>query len=364
MKDGMVEIFRAGTHTPNSGEPMKFSPAEVEAIAASYDPAVSEAPVVVGHPKNDSPAFGWVESLKAEGGRLFAKFKQVDAGFRGAVNAGRFKHRSISLRANPDGRGYYLRHVGFLGGAPPAVKGMRPVPANFEEGDAIAFEFSDQGKELDMDKEALKQTIDERLSNFTEGLKKLLGRKDELPPEDFSEKIAAAIAEERAALEANFGEKIKTLETDLKAEREARERAEQDTVGAEVRSFVEAKRAEGKWVPAFDEMGLAEFADSLAGLESIDFSEGEGKDKKTIQRTPLEVFKNFIEALPKIVDFDELTDGAGKARSGGRLLQFTAPKGAAVIEGVELAELATKIEREAKISFAEALNRARAEMAV
>ena len=366
MKDGLVEIFRAGTYTPNSGEPMKFSPAEVEAIAASYDPSVSEAPIVVGHPKDNSPAYGWVESLKAQGGRLLAKFKQVDQGFREAVNASRFKHRSISLRKNPDGRGYYLRHVGFLGAAPPAVKGMRPVPANFEEGDAIAFEFSDvsvQGKELDMDREGLTKVIDDRLANFAERLKKMFGRKEDAVPADFSEQIKAAVAKQSEAMEAAFSEKIKTLEADLKAEREAREQAQQDSVSPEIRSFVEAKRAEGKWVPAMDKMGLAEFADALGGLESIDFSEGEGDEKKTVERTPLEIFKNFIEGLPKMVDFEELTDGAGKARAAGKLLHFTAPDARTAVEGFELAERAAVIEKERKVPYGEALDQARAEMA-
>ncbi|MET4129062.1 hypothetical protein ACSSV6_002357, partial [Roseovarius sp. MBR-38] len=43
-----LHIFRAGRHTAMSGQSLEFSEAQVSAIAAAYDPALHEAPIVIG----------------------------------------------------------------------------------------------------------------------------------------------------------------------------------------------------------------------------------------------------------------------------------------------------------------------------
>ena len=75
------EIFRAGTRTDNSGRTITITPEQVAAIASHYSPDKHEAPIVVGHPSTNAPAYGWVGSLKAENGTLFADFAQVDDDF-------------------------------------------------------------------------------------------------------------------------------------------------------------------------------------------------------------------------------------------------------------------------------------------
>ena len=73
-----IHIFRAGCHTAMQGQTISFGEADIAASAAAYDPAKHEAPIVVGHPAADAPAFGWVQSLAAEGGDLNAMPRQVD----------------------------------------------------------------------------------------------------------------------------------------------------------------------------------------------------------------------------------------------------------------------------------------------
>ena len=63
-----LQIFRPGRHTAMSGEALKFSKADLRAIADCYDPALHEAPIVIGHPELNKPAFGWVKSLHFEKG--------------------------------------------------------------------------------------------------------------------------------------------------------------------------------------------------------------------------------------------------------------------------------------------------------
>jgi hypothetical protein len=140
-----IEIFRAGTHQAVNGKSFTLSTADLASCAAAYDPGLHEAPLVVGHPKLDDPAYGWVKGLAIEGDRLVAKPDQVDAAFSDLVQSGRFKHRSASFYppehpSNPTPGKWYLKHVGFLGATPPAVKGLKPV--QFAE-DPEAVEFAD-----------------------------------------------------------------------------------------------------------------------------------------------------------------------------------------------------------------------------
>ncbi len=153
-------IFKAGTHRTVNGRAIVFSEEDLAATAAAYDPAVHEAPVVVGHPKTDDPALGWVSGLKCVGLRLEADFRQLDPAFAEAVEAGRYKPVSAAFYApdsprNPKPGVYYLRHVGALGAVPPSIKGLGPL--TFAEDDTVFIAFgeddpADNPNEAPMDK--------------------------------------------------------------------------------------------------------------------------------------------------------------------------------------------------------------------
>jgi hypothetical protein len=142
----LLHIFKSGHHVAMNGAALEFSEADLAASARAYDPALHEAPVVIGHPKHDAPAYAWVKSLVTSEDGLNAEPRQVDPAFAEMVNAGRFKKISASFYApdapnNPVPGVYYLRHVGFLGAQPPAVKGLKQV--EFAETEAGVVEFSD-----------------------------------------------------------------------------------------------------------------------------------------------------------------------------------------------------------------------------
>lgn len=135
-----LQIFRPGRHTAMGGQVISFSEADLQATVAAYDPAKHEAPLVVGHPRHDLPAYGWVQALAFSEGGLDATPAQVNTDFADMVAAGAFKKISASFYLpdaanNPVPGVYYLRHVGFLGAQAPAVKGLRsPAFADAEEG--------------------------------------------------------------------------------------------------------------------------------------------------------------------------------------------------------------------------------------
>lgn len=122
-----IEIFRTGNHTSKSGETIDYDAEKLKLIEQTYnqkvlDSASFEAPLVKGHPNDNDPAFGWVEKLARKGDRLLAKLKDLNNDIVNDVRAGKFKKISVALY--PD---LMLRHVGLLGAASPAVKGLKPV---------------------------------------------------------------------------------------------------------------------------------------------------------------------------------------------------------------------------------------------
>jgi hypothetical protein len=139
-----VHVFKAGSHTSAGGGAYSFSDADIKAIALAYNPAKHKAPIVIGHPTLDAPAWGWVDKLTAVGGDLFATESKVDPAFAEMRTAGRYEQRSIALYApgdagNPTPGAWYLRHVGYLGAMPPAVKGLEQCTFADKGAATVAF---------------------------------------------------------------------------------------------------------------------------------------------------------------------------------------------------------------------------------
>ena len=127
------EIFKTGTHTDSSGAKIVFDQARLNAIAANYEAGTRRAPIVIGHPKADLPAYGWIKSLSVNGDRLMATPESVDPAFAAMVKDKRFPERSSSFFLedsphNPSSDAPYLRHVGFLGAQAPAAPGKILIP--------------------------------------------------------------------------------------------------------------------------------------------------------------------------------------------------------------------------------------------
>lgn len=136
------QIFKAGIPvTSMEGATVQFSEADLQGIAQRYDPALHEAPLIVGHPQHDAPAYGWVRGLSFADGALAVEEHQVDPQFDELRKTGRFKKVSARFytptsKNNPTPGHYYLRDVGFLGAMPPAVKGLRS--ASFADDSDVA----------------------------------------------------------------------------------------------------------------------------------------------------------------------------------------------------------------------------------
>lgn len=138
----LFQIFKTGAHTSMGGERLAFSKNDLALMAACYSPGRKKAPLVLGHPADDQPVFGEVTGLFARDDALYAQ-AAVSGNLVDLVRTGRYKHVSASFLTpshprNPTPGAYYLRHVGFLGAQPPAIKGMSPLAFSDSSG-CVAF---------------------------------------------------------------------------------------------------------------------------------------------------------------------------------------------------------------------------------
>lgn len=144
MTTKRLQIFRSGRHTDMAGQTHDFTEADLDEIA-SYSRQIYAAPLVIGHPQLDAPAYGWVDQVVREGSVLEAVPADVAPEFAAAVNRKAFNRISVALWPrshpnNPTPGKLSLRHVGFLGATPPAVHGL--APASFSDGGVGYMEFS------------------------------------------------------------------------------------------------------------------------------------------------------------------------------------------------------------------------------
>jgi len=235
-----IEIFKGGKQTDSAGVTHEDCDTLIDNAVKNFNTAKHEPPVVIGHPNENAPAWGWVSELKSDiknGAKiLYAKLKDVQPAFQELVNKGLYKKRSASFY--PDGT---LRHLGFLGAVPPAVKGL-PDYAFKENG--ITFEFEE------------------------EKVMVTLNQNDQI----------TGVSKPVAAVTTDFSE----MEKKIRAEYDAKISAlEKQAKRQELTHYAE------KLPPAWRESGIVEFMESLdSGV--ITFSE-------TKKLTPVAWFKDFLE---------------------------------------------------------------------
>lgn len=144
-----IRIARPGTFTSNEGVPVSFSAADLAAAASAYDPGADPAPLVIGHPKLDDPAYGWVSGLAVDGDTLVATPDKVEPSFAEMVREGRYPKVSARFYppqhpANPKPGAWYLKHIGFLGAAAPGIKGLGTVQfADGADDGAVTLDFAE-----------------------------------------------------------------------------------------------------------------------------------------------------------------------------------------------------------------------------
>lgn len=308
-----IEVFRTGTFTPMSGAPITYTAADLKAVADAYDPATAPAPIVVGHPVADAPAFGWVESFDfdATSDRLYANVGEIDPAFSAAVKAGRYKKVSMSFflpdqDANPIPGTWYPKHIGFLGGAAPAVSGLANVKFSDAQAEAVTFvaEFGERGFE---ETASLFQSLREYLIEkfgMEDADKAIPSYKVEwLGDMEVSQNSRTAFAfptlppkKEIPIVDPNDNPAFAARETNLATREAAMKKRESKISHDDNVSFAETLVTDGKLLPASKDQVVA-VLNALPNDATVAFTEGEAKI------APGAALRSILTAQPKMVEF-------------------------------------------------------------
>lgn len=330
---GWVEIFRAGTHTDAKGREFTASTADLDQIVANH--ALGRAPAVLGHPKDNDPAYAWVDELKRDGESLFAKFGDINPAFDDGVALGAYRNRSIKI-VRDKARGLRLWHVGWLGAQPPAVDGLSPNAVQFAAGDvedehefgaaedaasSLTWALDGVGRllrglrdhvieqdgvevadrvlpawQIDSVVTSAQSARDALVSNAARTAAMFSHHSNTgdpsmpditLTPEQLEEKLAQARREAEERASAQFAAQGQEL-----AELRAQRQAEKHT------ALINDWKAKGLLLPA-DEVGMREFMAALDAGQEFEFA-APGSDTPA-KKAPLDFFAEFMAGRKPVV---------------------------------------------------------------
>lgn len=324
-----IEVFKTGTHTAMSGATKTYTEADLDRIVTKYnEQSDHEAPLVIGHPQTDAPAYGWIKQLKRVGERMYAFVETISEKIDQAVEAGMFRKVSIALYGDD-----LLRHVGLLGATPPAVKGLAPVEF------ATDKEFEEFSGSIDVkDKESLfKMLADFLLNLFSETQreipKKSTQQEDTMDPEKLKEMLDA----QASAMTAKFAEMLTPVQTEIASIKasQAAMKIDTDKQIAEAKmtaavqgftNFCDGLIGEGKVLAADRDALIDEFSDLCRAESAMQFAEGE----KSLTKKFMDRLSARPAVKPNAVAF-----------ATGERVKVTTQSGKNI--GAEFAQLAEKV---------------------
>jgi len=277
FKPQWIHALKPGTWYGQNGA-ATITAADIERIAQSYNPDTHEAPAVVGHPATDDPAYGWVRAAEARPDGLWLNTDLLPE-MADSVARRLYSKVSVALYnpdspTNPFPGGFSLKHLGFLGAQPPAVKGLKP----------IALEEAATSADL-------------TIITFEEKKEPVMDPTVETPQ-------ATALAEKEQTLT--------TREAAL-AERERKLRRQ------ELSALVQPHIASGRVLPAQKPFVLA-LMERIDG-DTVTLSEGDA------EKPMLDAFVEFLGKAPAQVNLSEVSAPAPLAPPAGANTNFSSPTG-------------------------------------
>lgn len=328
---------------------MSFTASDLQGIATRYDPKLHEAPIIVGHPQHDAPAFGWVSGLSFADGALVADEQQVNDDFAELRRKGSFKKVSARFytptsKNNPTPGEYYLRDVGFLGAMAPAVKGLRNVSFADDADQLLTAEISfadlpgytgtyiarmfrglrdfliaDKGQEVadrvlpDWEVESLREAS-QRAAEDPTGSMRPIGSASFADHPRVDSLDAAGVSSNHVTKEAPTMKTPEQLQTELDAARtqiETLQKADRDRADqarhADHVSFADALVAEARWPAGLKDVLVASLDHLATPVESACVSFGDGDAAKPLHQA----LREQLQALPPLVSFAEVAGKRG-----------------------------------------------------
>lgn len=278
MDEIEILAFRADTKASKG-----LTAKHIADAASRYNADKAPAPLVFGHPTNDTPALGLISSARAAGNDLFLKLKNVRDEVKTAVKERRILGRSIAFwdpdhPSNPNPGIYSIRHLGLLGGMAPAIPGLPALKFSADEGALEAEDDAapDSAVIFSVAEGTTVQKIIEEPKLTKES------------PMKTEAEFAAEIATEKEARE--------KAETELKTLREAQEKRDREFAAAETarrkgedEAALTAAVEAGKVLPA-EKDDLAKLFEALP-TKAVTFSAGDLEPRQALAK--------FLDGLPK-----------------------------------------------------------------
>lgn len=314
------EVFKAGNYPQG-----KFTQSEVQELAKNYDPSFCEAPITLDH-EQKGPAYGWVDKLKEEDGKLKATFKDLSEDLKEFVNKGKYKKISVEIYRELEGKKPYLKAVSFLGASIPQVKGMKAVEFKEGESDVYIFETEVEKNDDIQEIESLKSTITDlkgQIAKFKEDNKKnteIKSLKEQV--KDLTSELAKF--KDEAASKDELARELKNVKETLRTK--------------DFNEFIEQHVSQGILTPANKDAVFSILQD-LDNIKKFDESSNS-----------IEQFKSFISSLPKQVEFDEIAKKKATKKEDEALKYADADE-----ESLEIFKEAKALAEAENITFKDAL---------
>lgn len=308
-----IPAFRIGNHIDSKGRRSEYTEADILELASSYDTQLHVAPIVKGHPEHDKPAYGSVQALSVQDGKLFAEVIP-SSDIEAEIDDNKWLGVSPAIYGrnhprNPTPGKLHLRHLGLCGAVPPAVKGGGPLQSSFAEDDTPAHEDCFMFDEVACWMTAYPfESVAELLRNLRERIiaKDGIEEADQTLPNWKIDSIDEAAANIRAKASTSTVSPIYTEEDSvttltaqqiqaLQDENAALKKAQADAATKRIQdentSFCEKLIADKKLLPKDKEVTIATL-NQLAADDGAEFGEGDGK------KPLLDAYKDKLGAAP------------------------------------------------------------------
>lgn len=298
-----IEVFKTGKHVDSSGQEVTITITDLDTIVSKFNERTEEGerllkvPATVGHVTSDkAPAFGWIHGMKRVGGKILADVGDTVSEFKELVEKKMYPNVSISLRKDLS-----PHHLAFLGGQPPAVKGMKSLGLDFSD-EPSYYTFAEEEKENGF---SMDNPLVSKLFSFMEKFLKaetsnpLQGEKKKMEIEKKLEELQTKfdkISEENKS----FSEKNETLMKENKELSDKIKQGEFEKVKEGLNSFAEELVKQGKLLPAHKE-SIVETMLSIDNEKKLSFGEGEEKT----EMTALEQYQGLLKSGPQVLNFKE-----------------------------------------------------------
>lgn len=389
MAKKKIPFLKPGTFTAMNGKVVKIEDSTLDTIidaTKNFAYQDDDFPLVIGHPKTDSPAYGWINknSIVKEGDVLVALAEEDNLVPEMKEWFGKKLYKKVSVKLRPD---FSIAHIGFLGANPPAVTGLP----------AVALSENDNGIELEFAEYELAPWYFRNVSRIFRRIKNYIIEKDGLekadalineyeidelstpprvwekePARNFSENenensiinlseeemksleaLQAQVTELNAKITAQSAE-IASLTSEKTAVLNEANSLKAAQKRSEFLSFCESNEVKNK----IKDGEKAELVETLLALDAVEaFEFGEGEEKKTI--SPVETVKGLLKRLPDVVELGERATNSTAADDTSDVDVSEFAEKNVDPESMELHKRVIKLSKAENISYADALKKVR-----